>query len=221
MGYSGQILENPVSGERFVFHLTASDTGGEVLAFELELAPDGHVPGAHVHPTQEERFEVVRGEMKFRKGFRTVVAGPGNTVVVPPGTVHRFANAGPELAVVRVEVRPALNMEHLYETAVALAREGRTFRSGLPKPLDLALFMREFEAEVRAPLAPGLVRAAIAPLVWLGARRGLDERYARLRAERGARAPVPARPGEGRTAGARRAPTRPPRPKARGDRTRP
>jgi hypothetical protein len=51
MAYSGQILDNPVSGERFVFHLTAGDTGGEVLAFELEVAPNGHVPGAHVHPT--------------------------------------------------------------------------------------------------------------------------------------------------------------------------
>lgn len=216
MAYSGQILENPVSGERFVFHLTAGDTGGDVLAFELEVTPDGHVPGAHVHPTQEERFEVVSGAMKFREGVRTIVAGPGDTVVVPPGTAHRFANVGPEPAVVRVEVRPALNMEQLYETTVALAREGRTFRSGLPRPLDLALFMREFEAEVQAPLAPGLVRAVMSPLGWLAARRGLDERYARLRAERGVRAPVPTRPGEGKTAGARPGPTRSARPGTRG-----
>jgi mannose-6-phosphate isomerase-like protein (cupin superfamily) len=222
MAYNGQILENPISGERFVFHLTGDDTEGKVLAFDLEVHPGGHVPGAHVHPTQEERFEVVRGAMKFRKGFRTVVAGPGDTVVVPPGTSHRFSNAGSELAAVRVEVRPALNMEQLYETVVALAREGRTFRSGLPKPLDLALFMREFEKEVQAPFAPGLVRAATAPLAWLAARRGLEDLYPRLRAERAARAPVPTRPGEGRTR-ATRAPTGPARSRARGDarRTRP
>ena len=211
MAYSGEILENPVSGERFVFHLTADDTGGDVLAFDLEVAPDGHVPGAHVHPTQEERFEVVSGAMKFRKGFRTVVAGPGETVIVPPGTTHQFANAGPDQAVVRVEVRPALNMEQLYETTVALAREGRTFRSGLPRPLDLALFMREFEDEVRAPFAPGLVRAVTAPLAWLADRRGPHDRYAGLRAERGERTPAPSRPGEGRTGAARPAPTRPAR----------
>jgi mannose-6-phosphate isomerase-like protein (cupin superfamily) len=221
MAYSGQILENPVSGEQFLFHLTAGDTGGALLAFELAVTPDGHVPGAHVHPTQEERFEVVSGAMRFRKGFRTVVAGPGDVVVVPPGTAHRFANAGPELTVVRVEVRPALNMEQLYETVVALAREGRTFRSGLPRPLDLALFMREFEAEVRAPFAHGVVRTVTAPLAWLAARRGLDHRYDRVRAERGAMAPMPARPGEGRPAGARPAPTRHSRPPRGGARTRP
>jgi quercetin dioxygenase-like cupin family protein len=216
MAFSGQILENPVSGERFVFHVTAGDTGGEVLAFDLEVTPDGHVPAAHVHPTQEERFEVVSGTMRFRQGFRTVVARPGDTVVVPPGTTHRF-NAGPEPAVVRVEVRPALNMEQLYETTVALARDGRTFRSGLPRPLDLALFMREFEDEVRPPFAPGLVRAVTTPVAWLAARRGLRDRYARLRMEREARAPVPTRPGDGRTGGARPAPTRPARSGARGD----
>jgi quercetin dioxygenase-like cupin family protein len=180
MAYAGQILENPVSGERIVFRKTASDTTGELLAFELYLAPDGHVPGAHVHPEQEERFEVVKGTMKFRKGLKSVIARPGDTVIVPPGVVHRFENAGEEPAHVLVEVRPALRMEQLFETATALARERRTNRKGLPKPLELAPFVREFEREVRAPFPPaGVVRAILAPLVWLAARRGFDERYRR------------------------------------------
>lgn len=176
MAYAGQILENPVSGERIIFRKTASDTHGELLAFELFLAPDGHV-----HPQQEERFEVVEGTMMFRRGLETVYARAGDTVVVPPGMVHRFENAGEEPAHALVEVRPALRMEQLFETATALAREGRTNRKGLPKPLELALFVREFEREVRAPFLPaGVVRAVMAPLVWLAARQGLDERYRRV-----------------------------------------
>jgi len=49
MAFSGQVLDNPISGERFVFHQTADDTGGQLLAFDLVLAPDGQVPGGHVH----------------------------------------------------------------------------------------------------------------------------------------------------------------------------
>ena len=56
MAYTGQIVDNPVSGERIIFRRTAADTGGELLEIDLELAPDGHVPGKHVHPVQEERF---------------------------------------------------------------------------------------------------------------------------------------------------------------------
>jgi quercetin dioxygenase-like cupin family protein len=182
MAYAGKIIENPVSGERITFRKTAADTGGELLAIELELTPDGHVPGAHVHPKQEERFEVVSGRMKFRKGLKTIVAEPGDAVTVEPGKIHKFENAGDESAVARVEVRPALRMEELFETTVALAEEGRTNKKGLPKPLDLALFVREFGDEVRGPGAPGwLQRASMAPLAWIAKKRGRAERYATLR----------------------------------------
>jgi len=180
MAFSGQVLENPVSGERITFRKTQADTGGDLLAIDVELTPDGHVPGAHVHPHQEERFEVLSGVMKFQRGLKTVVARAGDVVVVAPGTVHRFRNGGSEPARMRVEIRPALQMEELFETTVALAREGRTDKRGMPKPLDLALFMSVFDAEVRAPFAPnGLVRAVTAPASWLARRRGLDARYRR------------------------------------------
>ncbi len=79
---------------------------------------------------------------------------------------------------VRVEIRPALDMERLFETAVALAREGRTLRNGVPKPLDLALFVREFEQETRAAFPPhSAVRATLTPLAWLAGRRGYGSRY--------------------------------------------
>jgi quercetin dioxygenase-like cupin family protein len=210
MAFSGQVLDNPISKERFIFHQTSDDTAGELLAFDLVVDPAGRVPGGHVHPVQQESFEVLRGSMKFRKGLRTVIAGPGDTVVVPPGAFHQFANAGDEPAVVRVRVEPALRMEQLYETVAALAAEGRTLRSGMPRPLDLAVFMREFENEVRAPIAPGLVRAVMAPLAWMAVRRGLDLRYRTLTGPT-PRRPVPTHPGAGRTSGTRPGPARPPR----------
>jgi mannose-6-phosphate isomerase-like protein (cupin superfamily) len=211
MAITGQVLDNPVSGERFIFSETAADTGGELLAVEFVVAPDGHVPGGHVHPVQEERFEVVSGAMRFKMGRKTLLAWPGDTVTVPQGTYHRFANAGDGPAVIRVEVRPALKMEQLWEATVALAAEGRTFPSGLPRPLDLALFMREFEQEVQPPFAPGLVRAATAPLAWLAVRRGLGRRYQapRIPAGAGTRRPATTRPGEGRGHATRPAPARP------------
>ena len=177
MAHRGLILDNPLSGERFFFRETATDTDGERLVFELELPPGGRVPGGHVHPSQEERFDVLNGTMRFRKGMRRVTAESGDSVVVPAGTSHRFANVGDDTARIRVEVRPALEMERLFETVTALAREGRTFANGIPKPLELALFMRRFEDEVRAPFAPGLVQIVTSPFAWIGRRRGVDRRH--------------------------------------------
>jgi mannose-6-phosphate isomerase-like protein (cupin superfamily) len=174
MAHPGQTLVNPASGERITFRATAAQTGGELVAIDLELPAGRRVPGPlHVHPHQEERFEVVEGEMRFRMGRERIVAGPGEVVVVPAGVPHDFANAGDGDALVRVEVRPALGMERMFESAVALAEQGRTMRGGIPKPLDLALFTREFDAEVRAAFPPRWVqRAALAPLVWLARLRG-------------------------------------------------
>src|SRR5919107_5750197 len=45
MAFSGQVLDNPISGERFIFQQTAGDTDGRLLAFDLVLEPDGRVPG--------------------------------------------------------------------------------------------------------------------------------------------------------------------------------
>jgi quercetin dioxygenase-like cupin family protein len=179
MAFTGQTIENPVSGEKITFIQTARDTGGEKLEIELELSPDGHVPGAHVHPEQTETFHVLEGTMKFRMGLRRIVAKAGDTVVVPAGKVHRFSNGGDETARCRVEVTPALDMEQLFETAVELAIEGNTTRKGMPKPLHLALFTRRFAREVRAPFPPAwMVRVLMAPLAAMARRRGHAERYA-------------------------------------------
>jgi quercetin dioxygenase-like cupin family protein len=184
MAYAGQTIENPVSGEKITFIQTSADTDGELLEIELELSADGAVPGAHIHPEQEERFEVLEGTISFRMGLKKVVAGPGDVVTVPAGKVHAFKNAGEDTAKVRVQVRPALAMEQLFETTVALAEDGRTTAKGMPRPLDLALFVRRYRREVKAPFPPApVVRAMLAPLAWMAARKGHGERYAPFAAE--------------------------------------
>ena len=163
----GQTLENPVTGERFTFLHTAASTGGELLAFELGLKPGGAVPIPHVHPIQTERFEVVAGRMRFRVGFRHVIAEAGDVVEVAPGVMHGFANAGDEDARVLVEVRPALAMEEMFAEVVALAKAGRMTRRGLPRNLfDLAALARRYDREAHAPfIGVGLQRLLLAPLL--------------------------------------------------------
>jgi quercetin dioxygenase-like cupin family protein len=178
---AGPVIENPLSGERITIRRTAAQTGGTLLAWELELAPGGRVPASHAHPRQQEVFTVLEGRMRFRVGWRRRVAGPGDTVTVPPGTVHHFANAGPDPARVAVQTRPALAMQDLLETAAALARDQHAAGRTRPRLAELALFMRDFEREVAGPVLPGLLRLATRPLAGLASARGPGHRYRRLR----------------------------------------
>jgi quercetin dioxygenase-like cupin family protein len=178
MAYIGQQLENPVTGEKLTFVETSASTGGERVVVDLELAAGGKVPGVHVHPFQEEKFEVQAGTMQFRYGMKRITAKAGQTVVVPAGKIHDFANAGQHAARVRVTISPALKMEEMFETTVALAKEGKVMKSGMPKPLELALFVSRFGDEARAPFPPHfVVRAVMAPLAAIAKRRGRNCRY--------------------------------------------
>jgi quercetin dioxygenase-like cupin family protein len=169
----GDTIANPVTGERFTFTHTAASSDGELLAFDFALAPGGKVPVAHVHPIQTERFEVVCGRVRFRIGLRTFVAEPGEVVEAPPGVAHGFRNAGEGEARMRVEVRPALAMERMFEEVVALAKAGKLTKRGLPRnPLTLAALARRYDLEAHAPLLTVTTqRLLLAPLVWLSRQR--------------------------------------------------
>jgi quercetin dioxygenase-like cupin family protein len=85
---SGQTIEHPVTGERMTFLKTSRETGGEYVLVELELAPGGQVAAAHVHPYQDETFEVLEGRVGFKAGKRELVVVAGGTISVPRGTPH-------------------------------------------------------------------------------------------------------------------------------------
>jgi mannose-6-phosphate isomerase-like protein (cupin superfamily) len=155
---AGDSIENPVTGERLIFHQTSADTRGERVVFETVVQPEGFVAAAHVHPFQEERFHVLAGTVGFRVGRKRVVAGEGERLVVPLGTAHRFWNAGDEVARFLCEVRPALQFEELIETMFALAAAGRTNRRGMPNPLQLAVVARHHFDDVRLPFPPAPVQ---------------------------------------------------------------
>ena len=166
----GQTVENPVTGERFTFTHTAASTDGELLAFDFALRLGGAVPMPHVHPIQTERFEVVAGRMRFRVGRHTRIARPGDVIQVDPGVTHSFANAGDGEARLRIEVRPALDMEQMFAEVVAMARAGRMGRRGLPRnPLTLAALARRYDRVAHAPLLGLAVqRVLLAPFAALG-----------------------------------------------------
>lgn len=151
---TGQTLTNPVTGETLVFRTTSADSNGERVVVETLVEPNGAVAAAHVHPAQDELFQVLGGEVEFRLGKQTLVAKPGDRVLVPAGMPHRFRNVGEETAHFVCEVTPALEFEQLIETMFSLAADGKVNRKGMPNPLRLAVIARHHFGDVRLPFPP-------------------------------------------------------------------
>jgi mannose-6-phosphate isomerase-like protein (cupin superfamily) len=160
---TGQTIENPVTGERLIFHKTSRDTDGEYVKVETILQPGAAVSAAHAHPYQTERFEVLSGKVGMKVGRKRVEAGRGDVVTVDAGMPHRFWNAGDGEARFVCEVRPAGQFEQLIETMFGLAADGKTSKKGMPNPLRLAVIAKHHFDDVRLPLIPhALQRAALA-----------------------------------------------------------
>ena len=100
------------------------------------------------------------GTVAFKLDGKEIVAGPGETVVVPAGSTHKFWNAGETAAVFVTEVRPALQFERLLETMFALANDGKTNRKGMPNPLRLAVIANAHFDDVRLPFPPAWMQKA-------------------------------------------------------------
>jgi len=151
---TGDVLQNPATGELMRFVKAAADTNGDYVVVEVVVEPNGAVAAAHLHPYQTETFEVIEGEITFKVGGDRIVAKAGETLVVEPGTAHKFWNSGTTDARFRCEVRPALQFEQLIETMFSLAKDGKTNKKGMPNPFRLAVIANAHFNDVRLPLVP-------------------------------------------------------------------
>ena len=112
---------------------------GDAMIVTIRVAPGGDVP-PHLHPSQEERWTVVEGDVRFKVGGRTIKhATPGEELVVAPTVRHSFKNVGRTDATLVAEVRPALEIEGFLRDSAALAREGAYDRRGLIKSPSAAV----------------------------------------------------------------------------------
>jgi quercetin dioxygenase-like cupin family protein len=167
-------IEDPTTGQRWVFLRTGADTGGQLLEAELHVRPGGYVP-SHLHPTQEETFTGVAGEFVVEIDGEQRTIRPGDTVVIPPRTPHGFAPAR-EASQVLVAVRPALHLDDYFRVFLGLSRD-RTIVAparGIPRPLlQVAIVMDRFAPEVAAGGMPlRLQRVFFRVLAALGRWRG-------------------------------------------------
>ena len=166
MAMAGEQLYDPVQGDTLVFRETARDTGGALLRGEFVVPPRFSVP-LHVHPLQEEDFEVLSGTfvIQIEDEHRSLVEGEEATV--PPGTPHRFYNEDDqEEGRLLFELRPALNTEILFETLYGLATDGNTDRNGLPNPLQMAVTLNGLhKGEIYLTTPPIAVQKALFALL--------------------------------------------------------
>jgi quercetin dioxygenase-like cupin family protein len=179
MARVGAEIENAVSGERLTFLETAESSGGELFRADIRMPAGDYVIPRHIHPKQEERFEVVAGSLAVTVRRKRRTAGPGETVVVPIGVPHSYWNAGDGELRVLYENRPALPSEEVFfETYYGLSRAGKVSKRGQMNPLQAAVLVGELGDYIRPAFPPVWVQDRLfALLAPIGRRRGYRSTY--------------------------------------------
>lgn len=88
------VLLGPGEGERLGEYIVVKLELPQVSVNEVNRSGPFEGAGPHFHKEHVDVFYVLEGELEVINGTETVRAGPGTSVVVPPGIVHGFRGPG-------------------------------------------------------------------------------------------------------------------------------
>ena len=166
-----RIVHDPTFRQRLRFTRKPDDAGEEVLFVEIWIDPGGGVT-PHVHPSVDERFQVLAGTPQFLAGRSWHTTGPGDTVVVPAGRRHAYRNRGDHVAHITCDVTPPSTVQEFLEAIAMLSQAGLLTRHGLPRSPAalvqagaLAWEHRDMLVVGFPPLPPWPVQRLVLPLL--------------------------------------------------------
>lgn len=178
MVYAGEVLENPISGERITVLEAPGEENGDLLRFDWQLSPRFSIP-EHIHRRQEERHEIVSGTLRGRIGGREQDHGAGERIIAPAGVPHAWRNpSDTEGLHIISELQPARGFDTLLKTGFTIAQDLKSDRSGIPKHLLRAAILLDEAGDEFYPtgIPEPMWTALLSALARLGRLLGYDPR---------------------------------------------
>ena len=92
MAGTGDTLAFP-DGSDYTITASAGETGGSFVEMEILLPPNAITPPLHIHPKQEEDYEVLAGTLEVHSDGDWQRLTEGESMTIARGTPHTFRNA--------------------------------------------------------------------------------------------------------------------------------
>jgi len=88
-------------GSKFTIKVLTSESNGNYTILDV-IHPSNVGPALHVHPKGPETFYIIEGDYEFILDSKSIMANPGDLVLVPKGVPHRFVvgNKGGHILVI-------------------------------------------------------------------------------------------------------------------------
>lgn len=112
--------ETHAPGYSDILFKTSSHETPSLFAIEHGRIQPGWGPPLHLHPTQEEWFYVIDGEVLIQVGDRRVHLKPGDSALGPRMVPHAFTAVGPKAARMVIVFTPAGQMEQFFRDTASV-----------------------------------------------------------------------------------------------------
>jgi len=118
------VLDRKANRDRVIVLISAEESAGELFRFEYVARQVTDAPRDHIHTQQEERIEVLEGNIRCRLGGAEYVLGPGERLTFPPGIPHAVWNEDPRGSRSVGEYRPAMNAQRMFREYITNTPQG-------------------------------------------------------------------------------------------------
>lgn len=140
--YHGHIQLKGVNSNIQDVKVSGKDTGGDLAIFEQTgLSPKRGTP-LHIHPAQDEIFQVLDGEYHFQVGPDKHQLKAGDSIFLPRKVPHAWTQVS-EKGRMTVIVQPAGKLEEFFVTMAALQKE--------PSKEEIAKIFADHDMQVVGP----------------------------------------------------------------------
>jgi quercetin dioxygenase-like cupin family protein len=111
-----------IGGLSIRFLVEGAASNGSVAMFEFDVDAQAALPAAHSHDGYEETIYGLSGVLTFTVEGRRVEIGPGDTLCIPRGAVHRFDNFHAEKARLLAVITPGILGPDFFREIAAIVK---------------------------------------------------------------------------------------------------
>ncbi|MBK8956791.1 MAG: cupin domain-containing protein [Saprospiraceae bacterium] len=156
------------TGETITFVKTGKDTKGAFTEIICTIPAGQEGPPPHMHPLQDEIFEVIEGKLELLAKGKKVVLEEGESFNVTANTAHTFSNPFDRETKFRATYKPALDIDYvLVQGFNSLNSQPNPNKPSLQMIVDFDYILKQIHGQYKFAGAPGIIFAFFAAITRL------------------------------------------------------
>lgn len=156
------------TGETITFVKTSKDTEGTFTEVICTIPAGQNGPPPHIHPLQDEIFEVIEGKLELSANGKKIVLEQGQSFNVTAKMAHSFSNPLDTEIKFRATYKPSLDIEYiLVQGFEALNSQANPDKPSFQSIADFDFILKQIQGQYQFAGAPGIIFNIFAAVVRL------------------------------------------------------